>query len=211
MKKSIFNFLVLAFVATPMGSMQTGCQALCSAVDKSDMIISGIELLTKTVTKAEDPFSLTTIVANLVGAACKTESTPQTDTGYSVEYRENENKSWQSAVFTSSNGITNTVYGVTPALEAGKTSGRKDEFKFNVDGEYRFVGTADGTKKVSERNETNNTNNTNGKRNGRAEFESSPAVVVVVKGNNTTANDTKGGRTENGEVIVKYLGGEVLY
>lgn len=210
MKKSILNLLLLVFVVTPIGGMQVGCQAVCSVVDKSDMIIEAAKLVEQTVTNK--PFNLTTIVANLVGAACKTESTPQTDTGYQVEYRNNSGSSWESAVFKANNGTTTKIiYGVTPAIEAGKTSGRKDDFEFLNPGEYRFIGTADGTNKVSERNENNNTTNTDGKKNGRTEFESSVAVVVVVKGENLSKDDKKGGRTENGEVIVKYLGGEVLY
>ena len=202
--KKVLTLMIL--ISSAMMNSSCDKEEICSAIYLADMVCSELAIAVPTV-ETGVAFALTTIVKNIAESTnfCETETAENSNTGYAVEFRSDENSPWEDAQIADQNGALQfEVFVPTSPLPPNETTGFEPDFVMDEPGQYRFGSEADGMTEVIERNEGNNGNISN---QGTIRAAISPtnskyAIVTVVP----SAVYVPVQRSEGEPAKVKYLG-----
>lgn len=200
--------LLTLIILISSGMMNSSCEKeeICSAIYLADMVCSELAIAVPTV-ETGAAFALTTVVRNIAESTnfCETETAGNSNTGYAVEFRADENSPWEDAQIADQSGsLEFEVFVPTSSLPPNETTGFEPNFSMDEPGQYRFGSNADGLTEVSERNEGNNGNTSNqGTLERAASVPTAKYVIVTVV---PSADYTPIRRDEGEPAKVQYLG-----
>lgn len=202
--KKLFTLIILI----SSGMINSSCEKseICSAIYLADMVCSKLAIAVPTV-ETGAAFALTTIVRNIAESTnfCETETAGNSNTGYTVDFRADENSPWEDAQIADQSGsLTFEVFVPTSSLPPADSTGFEPNFRMDEPGQYRFGSNADGLTEVAERNELNNGNTSNDGTLGRAAAVSTSKYVIVTVV--PSAGYTPIRREEGEPAKVEYLG-----
>ncbi len=202
--KKLFTLIILI----SSGMMNSSCEReeICAAIHLADLISFELAFALPSV-ETGTALILTTAIKNVAESTrfCETSAAGNSNTGYTFDFRADEDSPWESGQFVNQSGALEFELLVpTSSISPNDIIEIEPKFAMDEPGQYRFGVSIDASNDVSERDEENN----NGQSGEGTVGKSSPTsvtaytIITVLPSEDYISSSTKKGKI----MKIRYLG-----